>query len=371
MFGFREPPGGIESVVHELVRCSDRSMIRPSACIVESRDPSWQPFAERLRALDADVTCLDIDVTGRGVAGGAWSYARHLRAGRFDIIHVHGRGLKLRLLTRLSGAKRIIYHLHGLPLDWLDGHGGPDVPRRAGILADRLIACSRWTGDAITSRHGALATRMSVILNGVDTARFRRDAVPHAQIAEVRQKLGITERDVVAGFVGRMVNFKGVDHLLDAAADVLARRADVHFVLVGEGPMREQVVEKARRVSADRIHVLHHQPDIRPAMAMFDVLCVPSWLEGFGMVCAEAMALAIPVIASRTGGIPEVVEHDRSGVLVPPRDPRALAVAILDLLGSRERRHAMGAAGRARIEQHFEARDMTRAIERVYEDMMR
>jgi glycosyltransferase involved in cell wall biosynthesis len=158
------------------------------------------------------------------------------------------------------------------------------------------------------------------------------------------------------GTIARLQRWKRIERLLDAVPLVLARRPDARFAVIGSGV--DPAYEAELRARGDRVAFTGHRDD--PWTAGFDLLVHTAELEPFGLVVAEALARAVPVIAPRTGGPAEIVRDAVDGLLVDPDDPRALAAAIVALLDDPERRRRMGEAGRAHVTERFSEERMTR-----------
>ncbi len=186
------------------------------------------------------------------------------------------------------------------------------------------------------------AARTSVIHNGIDPAPFREAA---------RADLGVPSNAITVGFVGRFVDWKGVLPLADAWRSLATRLPGVHLALVGEGEMEAEM--RSRLEGVERVHWAGFRHDVPSVMRALDILAFPSVMEGFGLAAVEAMAAGVPVIGARAAALPEVVEHEREGLLVPPGDAEGLATAIERLATDSELRRALGAAGRERVEREF------------------
>jgi glycosyltransferase involved in cell wall biosynthesis len=182
--------------------------------------------------------------------------------------------------------------------------------------------------------------------------------------------MGIGPDERVVLYVGRVAQKKGLEFLLDCAPAVLARFPGTRFVIAGEdmGLGRFLSAEVKRRGLGKNFLIAGPLDDdmLVSAYHSCDLLVLPSEYEAFGLVLAEAMACGRPCVATHVGGVPEVVEHGRTGVLVPPRDPAALAGAINGLLADPETGRRMGEAGRARALREFSLERMTDRILDIY-----
>ncbi|OFW17794.1 MAG: hypothetical protein A3F69_01030 [Acidobacteria bacterium RIFCSPLOWO2_12_FULL_66_10] len=211
--------------------------------------------------------------------------------------------------------------------------------------------------------------KVTVIHNGVDLDEYHPHAVPRGSF---RRKAGIDSSAVVVGFTGLLTPRKGLEPLMHAAARLLAGRRDLVFVAAGREPVGSMVPYRARYEAlagdlgiADRFRFVGFHGDVRPIVLDCDVLVLPSLQEPFGRSVIEAMALGTAVIASRVGGIPEIIDHETHGLLVPPGDVDALASAIGTLVDDPTRRRALATAALARVRGHFDISMLSLALQDV------
>jgi glycosyltransferase involved in cell wall biosynthesis len=227
-------------------------------------------------------------------------------------------------------------------------------------LADRVVV------NAETLRpRGAAAARTEVIPSGVDTELFR----PRPEIrAEARARLGLSAANRVVGTVGRLETRKGTAVLLEAAARLVKKELpDLRVLVVGDGPLRDELPALAARLGiTDHVVMLGDRSDVPEVLAALDVFVLPSRTEGMSNALLEAMATALPVVATAVGGNPEVVSAEMTGVLVPPDDVMAMADAVMRLATSPILAAELGAAARRQVEERYGARAMVRRLEAVY-----
>ncbi len=292
-----------------------------------------------------------------------------MRQGRYDIVHTHSSkaGLLGRVAARLAGVPVTVHTPHGFYF-----LGFPPGPRRAlyfslewlaARLCDTLIAVS--DGErAEALRHGVVPPgKITVIRNGIDLCAFGR---PVDQ-ASVRRELGIPQGSPVVGTVARFTRQKAPERFLEAAALVAAQRPDAVFVWCGDGELRREVEECARRLGLlPRLHLLGFRADVYRVMATYDVFVLLSRFEGLAYTPMEAMALGKPVVGSDIAGIRDVVEHGVTGFLVPDGDPAQAAQHVLELLGRPELSRRMGAAGRERVAASFDEAEMIHQTGQLY-----
>jgi len=285
---------------------------------------------------------------------------------RLQVDLVHTNGLKLHVLGGLAGRVArtpVIWHLRDFPPP---GFAGRLI--RSG--ATRLASLVLTNSDAVAASVGG-GDRIRRVYNPIDVERFH----PGVSGKRVRDALGLGDAPVVA-MVAHLTPWKGHEQLLMVAREVLAALPGARFLIAG-GPIYETAghhgYEAGLRARAAALGVERHvqllgeRDDVPEILAAADVLLhCPIAPEPFGRVLAEAMAVGRPVVASRGGGIPEVVDDGNTGILVPVGDVPAAARAVLRLLGSRDLREAFGAAGRRRAEALFAPAAHTAAVLEAY-----
>jgi glycosyltransferase involved in cell wall biosynthesis len=205
--------------------------------------------------------------------------------------------------------------------------------------------------------------KFTVIHSGVDLEMFKANLLDRA---EMKATLGIPTDVIVVGTVGRLTSVKGQDILLRTVAKLIRQGQKIFLVLLGDGELRQDLEQLASRLNLEgHVRFLGWRPDVAGIMATFDIFCLPSRNEGMGKVVVEAMAMAIPVIASDIGGIPDMVHQGDNGLLVPPDDIAAWEKAIIDLCQNAQRRRTMGEAGR-QLAHRYGADEMVTKIDRLY-----
>lgn len=274
---------------------------------------------------------------------------RWLRQGRYDVLHTH--------LSTASLLGNAAGGLAGVPVvSSVHGMNTATAFRRC----RHLVAVSNAVRRHLVAQ-GIPDGRLTTVYNGIPAL-----LPPAGAREEVRAGLGAGEDTVLVGAVGRLRPEKGHCHLV-AAMKHLAR-VEAQLVLVGQGSeepaLRRQVAELGLK---GRVHFAGHAPDVTPYLAAMDLYALPSLREGLSIATIEAMGAGLAVVASRTGGVPEVVDEGHTGVLVAPGDSKALAAALRELAVDPTRRQAMGQAGRQRVLQQFTEQRMVEQIEEVYQ----
>lgn len=245
-----------------------------------------------------------------------------------------------------SGISTVFHRQHCY---WDDKPRLSVLSRLAARLTDYTLACSQAAGEYAHDLDGVPRNRIRVAYNAAN----RHRPVSDEELASRRRSLGIEDDAYVVVCVAHMRPEKGLDTLLQALS-IASTGLDrpLHGILVGDGPCRAELQPLAS-ATAVPVHFTGHQDDVAPWYSMADVVAAPSRREPFGVVAAEAMSAAKPLVASRIHGLTEVVEDRKTGLLVPPDDAPALAEALRQLLMDREKRGRMGAAAFARFERYF------------------
>ncbi len=276
---------------------------------------------------------------------------------RIALVHAHGSRGALYAGLAARRRARLVWHARIVDRDpWLD----PILVR----LAQAVIANSCATARRF-ARLAAARDKVHVVLNGVDLERFG----PGAGDPALRRALGLPPAGPVVGYVGRLERGKGPDVLLAAAEVLHARRPDVSFLFVGDGPLAGELAMRSSRAGLAAAFVGRRR-DLAALLRLSAVLAVPSRQEAFGRVLVEAMASGIPVVAARVGGIPEVVTDGRTGLLVPPEDPPALARALELTLADADATRARVRAATADARARFSLEAHTAGVARVYEAVL-
>jgi glycosyltransferase involved in cell wall biosynthesis len=240
------------------------------------------------------------------------------------------------------------------------------LERYAARHTDRLIALTtRGINDHLREGIGRPEQWLS-IFSGIDVAPYEQAI---ARREETRQSLGYTRADVLVGYVGRLEPVKGLPYFVDAARAVAYESPEARFLVVGHGAQRDDLEALARPLGS-RVRFMGLRHDVHRIMAALDVFVLPSVNEGQGRVLLEAGAAAVPAVATSVGGVPDVVVHGHTGLLVPPRDPDALADAIVTLARDPDRRRAMGQAARAVVVPSYSLDAMVRQVEALYERLL-
>jgi glycosyltransferase involved in cell wall biosynthesis len=279
---------------------------------------------------------------------GAWRFFRALRMRDYAIVHQHFGGRLIRHIVHKATPARLVLHLHGRVSEAV--YDTPFVQRATG--ADAVIATSAAVASTVVS-----AARARVVYPGVPIA-----TPPRLDASRTRR---------VVGTAARLVPVKGLVDLVRAFAVLRSEVKDARLVIAGSGlqrPLLEQEVDRLGQTSA--VDFLGWRCDLLQLLPTWDVFAQASLEEGFGIAALEAMAAGLPVVATRVGGVPELVKDGETGWLVPRGDVQALAARLRALLLDPDRRFTMGAAARARAEADFSVEQMVANISAAYDDVL-
>lgn len=312
---------------------------------------------------------------GRGLAplGDARALARlrrELRAFRPEVVHTHASkaGLLGRAAARGSGAARV-HTFHG---HVLEGYFGPRISaglaaleRRLARDTDLVVAVSHATADDLE--------RLEVVAGGdLVVSPPGLDLEPFLAIAErdgaLRHLLGVPEEGVLVGVVGRLAGVKCPERAVDVFRMLAQRHPGLHLVFVGDGSERGPLERRITALPAgerERVHLIGAREDMRPVLADLDVVLSTSRSEGLPVALVEAGAAQRPVVATPVGGVPELVAHERTGML--GEDTDALAYGLDQLLRSKTLRQEMGRRARLRVEGRHSAGALATRLEAIYE----
>jgi len=294
--------------------------------------------------------------------------ARFLAAGRFDVVHSHDRytNVFVTLAARAAGTPAIIASKRWWRL--------PRHHEVGNALAYRLAHTVLANTDAVAASASRVERvrpeRLTVIPNFVDEAAFA--PMPPEERRALLREIGVPDGALVVGIVARLRPVKNHESLIRAAALLRRRWPALHLVLVGEGPLQQDLEALTRSLGLDGVvHFAGHREQEPNPNNLFDVSVLCSLQEGFPNAVVEAMAAARPVVATSVGGASDAVEHGETGLLVPPRQPEQLAAALDQLLADPERRARMGAAGQQRARERYHASAVIPRLEALYEALLR
>lgn len=362
--------GGAEQLALELALRTDSRRYRRTLCA--SRElfiPMMEAYAtRRLEELDAaGVEVVSLNRRSRTDLRPWMRLIRFLRSEHVDLIHAHGFGSNLwaTVIGRIARVPVILAHEHTWSFQG-------ELLRRAidreiiGRFSDGVLAVSERDAERMVDIVGIRPDRVVYVPNGIPTA-------PAGDRDRVREELGIPAGAPVLVSVANLRPQKRIDVMITAVSLLRERFSDVRLVVAGAANPR--VIEELRGHAValgvgDAVALLGIRTDIPDILAAADIAVLSSDFEGSPLSVMEYMAASLPVVATDVGGVPKLVDAGRTGLLVPPSDPPALAIAIEQLLRDPDRAREMGRRGRERQQAEFSFDAMVRRVEDVYAERL-
>jgi glycosyltransferase involved in cell wall biosynthesis len=356
--------GGAEVLLAEALRHSDRAQFVYGYGYFL---PWKSAMVRHLTEQGAEVTCFEAR-NNLGILFSARKVARHIRDWDADLLHCH--------LPIAGIVGRLASHITGIPMVYTE-HNRMEryhpITRWMNLLTwrwqDRVIAVSGEVAASI-SRHanGSASLPVEVVLNGIDVERFN-PTITNA--ASLRSELGIPSDAIIVGTVAVFRRQKALHDWLEAARILHDTRPDIHFILVGDGPLRIKLMDQANSHGISKVvHFTGMKDDVRPYLNLIDVFMISSIFEGLPLALLEAMAMRCAVVATSVGGMPEVIRHGENGYLIEAGEPESLARQVLSLVDAAEVSRRIGFNARKTIEEGFSLRRMTRQLEATYLDVL-
>lgn len=351
----------------ELATGFDPARVESTMCVSRSFDAvdaAWSEAEARLR--DSGIRVLQLARRSKADLLAWRPLVSLLRSERVDVLHAHMFGSSLwgSVIGRLAGVPVVVTHDHG----WVGPRSRAEMTLQRQVIArasDAVVAVSRHTREQLIEREGIPPEKIVFIANGIAPP-------PVPTGASVRKELGLVDGAPVVGSVGLLRAQKALEVLVEAAA-ILVRQgfSDLVLAMAGDGPERPQLERLVAELGvADHVRLLGLRTDIPDVIASFDVAASSSDFEGSPLAIMEYMALGRPIVATRVGGVPDLIEDGVHGRLVSPRDPQALADAIAELLRDPARAAEMGRQARERRESEFAVATMVERIERLYRRLL-
>jgi glycosyltransferase involved in cell wall biosynthesis len=336
LIDFAQSDGGAERFVVGLATHLPQDRFEPWVCATRQSDP----IASR-QLSDAGVRLVTLERNAKWDVHRLGGLVGLLRGDRFSLLHAHKFGSNLwgTLIGRACRVPAIVAHEHSWayegnrPRAWVDGN-------LIGRLADRFVAVSTADGDRMVSLEGVRPEKVVVIPNG-----YIPSSVSSA--TDVRAELRLGSDTPLIAIAAMLRPEKRIDLLLEAFAQVRSEVPNAHLMIAGDGECRPTLESQARSLGLrNSVRFLGTRRDVDSVLGAADVAALSSDREGSPLLVFECMANGTPLVSTNVGGVPDVLEHDRTGLLVPRRDPAALAQGLVSLLIDEPRRAAMAQAGR-------------------------
>ena len=294
-----------------------------------------------------------------------------LRRVKPDIVNTHTAkaGALGRFAAFLTGGKKVIHIPHGHNLYGYFGKFSSwcivNIEKFLSLVTFRLVVFTDLEKRDMLNMRIASERKIKVIRPAIDAIV----ELSSVQREEIKLRLGIKSGCYVVGMVCRLEHVKGADYFVSAALEVLAQRPDVYFLVIGEGSLRAELQSQVSAAGCqEKMIFTGWRDDAASLIQLMDILVQPSLNEAVGKVLLEAQSLGVSIIATKTGGIPEFVTDQITGILVDPADIKQLVSAILSLLSADKQRSAISWAARAWAKDNFSAKAMVAEIAAIYKE---
>lgn len=354
---------GAQQVAFNLAAGLNRSQYHVSICAMGTGK-----LMDKAKEKGIETVVFDLDSLPRIKL--LWRMMRLVKSQKIDIIHSHDfqANLYAFLVAKLTRIPVFIATQHG-QYEYI-------LKKKKRVLMHQLMAkhtdtmtvvCKAMKRNLI-EHLGVPSNKIKVIYNGIDSSVFD---IKFDNTEKIRE-LGLKAGAPVVGTVANLRPVKGYNYLLEAVAHVLEQIPSTIFLIIGEGPLRAKLENQSREIGiSQNVLFLGRRKDIPSLLKIMDVFVLPSLSEALSIATLEAMAARIAVITTAVGGNPEVVSDGQTGLLVAPKDPPALAQAIIRLLKNPKLAREMGMAGRKRVEDKFSLPIMLEKTAQLYEELLR
>lgn len=295
--------------------------------------------------------------------------ARLLKELKPDILHIHSNKAALigRIAARMASVKSVLVTVHNfliyqergaflrIPAAWLE--------RFLARWTTQIITVSNELRNALIEIEKIPATKIVTVHNGIDVEDWREEDIDRS----IREKIGVPEDHLLIGTVGRFVPFKGQAVFIDAVGELRKKYPRMKAVIAGKGPLEHELIDRVRSAGLEETIIFPgFVSDVKSLIGSFDVFVLPSLKEPFGLVLLEAMAARVPIVATRAGGVPEIITDYESGLLVPPGDIAALTTAIAKLLDDQGLRKRLIFGASKTLAEKFSLEEMVEKTENLY-----
>ena len=354
--------GGIETMIIDMIRLLPTEQFQAEVAVFEGGGSLERMLEENGTPVHRLGKREGIDV------GLFWRLRALIRNRKIDVVHSHNYSAWLYCGVALRGLSGV-RHIHTEHSGVTQSRIRYAVERALSKVTCSVVAVSNHVADVLTKQIGIESSRIELILNGVNTKRFVRNADSRRR---ARQALGLGNSLVVIGIVARLAPIKNHAHLLRAIAALPGLTENVRLLIVGDGSERKKLEEMALELGIDtRTLFVGERRDTEDLLNAMDIYALSSTSEGMNLTLLEAMSSSLPVVATAVGGNTEIVLHDVTGFLVPPDDVTKFSDAIKRLLNDEPLRTALGEAGRASVDKRFNEHAMIQQYCALYRNEAR
>lgn len=318
------------------------------------------------KANASEMRVHELKMRGEYDVAAIWRLREIIRSERVRICHAHTSHAHSLLWLATLGMRNVNLVVSRR----VDFSVAKNIFSRRKYLSTRVhfVAISNGV-KSILREAGVPEQNVSIVPSGIDVNKFQQASQSDAE--SVRAEFHITPPSQIVGNIAHLADHKGHRYLVDAAKIVVKQKPDVVFLIVGEGEERSALEKQISGLGLQgKVILAGFRENVAPFLRAFDVFALSSHLEGLCTSLLDAMLLRVPVVATRTGGVPDIVKHDDNGLLVEPKDPSSLAAAILRLLRDRELAERLSRRGKETVLQSFTAEKMIEGTISVYNSLM-
>jgi glycosyltransferase involved in cell wall biosynthesis len=339
--------GGVQQQILNLLKAYNREVFNPIFCCLGPKEE----IGKEIEGMGIDCISLNRSRYNRFSLKIVTDLHRLIKKKHIHILRTHRYRSNFygRLAAFLTGVPVIVASVH-------DNYRKDKRPARKMInrilskMTDKIVAVSEEVKRDIMRYDKIAPSKIVVIPNGIDIKRFN----PKGNFADIRKEFSIKQGAIVVGFVGRIVPAKGLQYLIDSIPYVKEEFKNIKLLIIGEGSIVARLHQQAKEKKVyDSIIFAGKRRDIPDILSCIDIFVMPSIAEGLPNALLEAMAMGKPIVATEVGGIPEVIKNGVNGLLVPPRNPGALATAMEGLIGNDRLTAQMGHAARDLVLDKF------------------
>jgi glycosyltransferase involved in cell wall biosynthesis len=333
-------------------------------------------FIEKIKGSEAQIKSFDM--RNRFNPGVILQLSTLIKKERVDIVHSQGARADFfaRIAAKLAGAPHVVSTVP-MPVEGFDVNPIRKLiymvfNRFSERFVDRFMVVSDALEKMMIEKHRIEPQRVVKIYNGIETDEYCiSDEEIVRRRSSFRTKANIGEDVVVIGVIGRLVWQKGFKYFIGAIPDVLKEFKDAKFLLVGEGKLEDELKVKSKKLKLeDKIIFTGFMSDIKDVLASIDILVIPSLHEGLPVVLLESMAMMKSIVATNIEGVMGILKNGVTGLLVPPRDIKALAEAIINMLTHKDEALQMGITARKVVTERFGVDIMVQKVEEVYDELL-
>jgi len=293
----------------------------------------------------------------------------------YQIVHTHNSkaGILGRIAARICRVPVVIHTQHSCvfkygTLNYFQKKFYYFLEKISAKFTDKIIYISKPLRQEFLNAKIGSEKKSVTIYSGIEIEKFRIDI----DILKKKSQLGLKNNDFIVGIVSRLEPGKGNEFIIKSIPEIIQKISNIKFIFVGNGPLKANLETLSKSLGVrEKVMFLGLRDDVPELLQIFDIACLASLYEGMGRVILEAEAAGRPVVATKVGGIIDIVAEDKTAILVAPRDVGALAFAIIKLIDDEHLRKNMSSAAEEFVDYRFSSEKMVQDIILVYEELLK